>query len=244
MNLIVILLFASGTCTPPPEQIEPFLWVKALPGDGKVTVQWWLNEETLYEQGGRLGHFKLLREEDGKFKEIAEFGPVNPLRAGWCLTDSSVTNGKSYRYIVHAIFAIYEDPDAEGYSDTLVATPQASLTDPRPAAPDSFSCKQLLADTVKLLWVPPAINDSLYYLLYYSPTTMNFVTYDEELDDVGHEWNPGETYGVYPVKLDSLPFIFYCDRDGDTRFYQVITFCDSIMGYPSEVLEIEHTWEP
>jgi hypothetical protein len=73
-NVLFIALLAVITCTPPPEEIEPFLWVRALEGDGTVTVQFWLSEETLLDQGGKLGHFKLLRTEgEGKFAEIASW---------------------------------------------------------------------------------------------------------------------------------------------------------------------------
>jgi hypothetical protein len=244
-NLLLIALLAVITCTPPPEEIEPFIWVRALEGDGRVTVQFWLNEETLLDQGARLGHFKLLRAEgESKFEEVAELGPINPLRATWCWTDSSVTNGKSYRYLVHAIFAIFEDPDAEGFSDTLVVTPQTSLADPRPQPPESLRNKALLADTVTLLWNELPEHDSLYYLLYYSPYLDEFTTYEEYLDAAGHEWNPtGGDLGVHPVHLDSAIYTFYCDRDGETRSYRIIAFVDSIMSYPSEILEIEHTWQ-
>lgn len=243
-SVLFIALLAVVACTPSPEEIEPFLWVKALEGDGRVSVQFWLTEGTLLDQGGKLGHFKLLRTEgEGKFAEIAELGPINPLRVTWCWTDSSVTNGKSYRYLVHATFAIFEDPDAEGFSDTLSVTPRIGLADPRPQPPESLTYK-LFADTVTLQWVPPPLHDSLYYLLYFSPRLQEFTTYEEFLDAAGHEWDPtGPDLGVHPVRLDSATHTFYCDRDGETRSYRIIAFVDSIMSYPSEILEIEHSWQ-
>jgi hypothetical protein len=242
----LILLLGAITCTPPPEQIQPFLWVKPLEGNGRVTIQFWLTEEALLAQGNRYGHFKLLRAEGGgKFEEVAELGPINPLRATWSWTDSSVTNGKSYRYFVHAIFAVFEDPDAEGYSDTLSCLPQAGLLDPRPQPPESLTHKPLFEDTVTLLWAEPPEHDSLYYLLYYSPALAEFTTYEESLDGVGHEWDPtGGDLGVHPVRLDSARFTFCCDRDGQTRSYRIIAFVDSVMSYPSDILEIEHHWQP
>ncbi len=241
----LILLLGAITCTPPPEQIQPFLWVKSLEGNGRVTIQFWLTEETLLAQGNRYGHFKLLRAEGvGKFEEVAELGPINPLRATWCWTDSSVTNGKSYRYFVHAIFAVFENPDAEGFSDTSLVTPRTGLADPRPQPPEDLTYK-LFADTVTLQWVPPPLHDSLYYLLYYSPALAEFTTYEERLDNADHEWDPtGGDLGVHPVRLDSATHTFYCDRDGETRSYRIIAFVDSIMSYPSEILEIEHEWQP
>lgn len=247
-SVAVIVLIAAISCTPP-AQIQPFLWIKwikALEGDGRVTVQFWLTEETLLDQGGRYGHFTLLRAEgEGKFIEVAELGPINPLRVTWCWTDSSVTNGKSYRYLVHAIFAVFDDPEAEGYSDTLTVTPQAGLADPRPQPPESLRHMPLFEDTVTLLWAEPSEHDSLYYLLYYSPAIHDFTTYEENLDGAGHEWDPtGGDLGVHPVRLDSARYTFYCDRDDKTRSYRIIYFVDSVMSYPSEILEIEHTWQP
>jgi hypothetical protein len=147
--------------------------------------------------------------------------------------------------VVHAIFAVFEDPDAEGYSDTLLVTPQAGLADPRPQPPDSFRNKALLADTVTLLWNELPEHDSLYYLLYHSPLLQEFTTYEEFLDAAGHEWDPtGGDLGVHPVRLDSATHTFYCDRDGETRSYRIIAFVDSVLSYPSEILEIEHYWQP
>ena len=119
LSILSAIFLTIISCIQPPAQIEPFLWVKALPGDGTVSVQWWLNDSTLLYQGGRLGHLMLMRTEDGAdFECVAEFGPTNPLYAGWCWTDSTVENGAEYSYYVHAVFAIFEDPDAEGFSDS------------------------------------------------------------------------------------------------------------------------------
>jgi len=246
---ITVMLGVAGTlmliiaCTPPPEQIEPFAEFKAFAGDGRVSVQFWLTADALTDQGSRYGHFKLLRsEEDGDFTEIAELGPLNPLRVTWCWTDSSVTNGVSYRYLVYAIFAIFEDPDYVGYSDTLYVYPESGLDDPRPQPPDSLRNETLLADTVTLLWNEPAAHDSLYYLLYYSPKLQEFTTYDVSLDGI-HEWDPTQgDLGVHPVKLDSTQYTFICARDGGIRYYKIVSFTDSIMSYPSGALEIEHEW--
>jgi hypothetical protein len=238
-----ILLLVYASCTPP--QAEPFLWTKALAGDSRVTVQFWLNDDALLAYGGMLGHFKLMRAEgEGDYEEIDAFGPINPLRATWSWTDTTAENGKTYKYLVHAIFAIFENPEAEGYSDTLVAVPKAGLTDPRPAAPDSFRYKSpLFKDTVELFWNPPDSADDIYYLLY-APPSLEFVTFDSNFDGSGRNWDPGNEGGVEPATLDSAYYKFNCQRDGDTRYYMIYAFRDSIMSYPSDTLEIVHTWQP
>lgn len=243
--ILILGLLVSASCTPPPDQIEPFIWAKALPGDGRVSVQWWLTEETLLMQGGRFGHFKLMRAKgDEGFEVVGELGPTSPLYAGWCWTDSTVANDREYRYLVYAIFAIFENPDAEGYSDTLHLIPQAGLADPRPPALDSFSSDPLVedSDTVTLRWIPPEDHDSLYYI-FLSQGVLGFLIYLDNFDGAGRYWDPSGTQ-VDPVKLDSAVYTFLCNRDGGTRYYRIAAFVDSIMSYPSEILEIEHTWEP
>lgn len=240
------ILLSFLVCTPPPTQIEPFVWVKAFAGDSRATVQFWINQNTLLEYGGMFGHFKLMRSEEGKkFEQVAELGPLNPIRAGWALTDTSVQNGKTYRYFVHAVFAIFTNPEAEGFSDTMTVTPEEGLADPRPPAPESLNYKHpLVEDTVDLYWGSPDSCDGLYYLLY-APSSLEFTTYYENIDGVGqHAWDPGGSKGVRPVKLDSSFYRFLCARDGDTRYYMVYAFRDSILSYPSETLKIEHTWQP
>ncbi|MBD3284889.1 hypothetical protein GF359_00835 [candidate division WOR-3 bacterium] len=245
MSIILFLIFLALTgCTEPPERIEPFLWVKALPGDGTVSVQWWLNDSTLLYQGGKYGHLILMRsEEDGQFEQVAEFGPTNPLYAGWCWTDSSVENGIQYRYYVKAIFAIFTDPDAEGFSDTFTVTPQPGLADPRPSAPSSFTNDPLLegSDYVTLHWMCNEPHDSVYYI-FLAYGSVGFDIYHDNFDGTGREWDPSGTR-VDPVKLDTTSYTFQCQRDGDTRYYKIAVFTDSVMSYSSEQLEIEHTWE-
>lgn len=239
----VILSLVYTSCTTP--QVEPFLWTKALPGDSKVTVQFWLTDDVLLTYGGMLGHFILMRAEgEGDFEEIAQFGPINPLRVTWSWTDTTAENGKTYRYLVHAIFAIFQNPEAEGYSDTLVAVPEDGLVDPRPEAPDSLRNRSpLFKDTVELFWSPPQDADDFYYLLY-SPSNLEFFTFDSNFDGTGRNWDPGNEGGVKPASLDSAYYKFNCQRDGDTRYYMVCAFKDSIMSYPSDTLAIEHTWQP
>ncbi len=241
--IIGALALIYSSCTTP--LVEPFLWTKALPGDSKVTVQFWLTDDALLTYGGMLGHFILMRaEEGGKYEEIAQFGPINPLRATWSWTDTTVSNGKTYRYLVHAKFAIFENPEAEGYSDTLQATPEDGLADPRPEAPDSFRNRTpLFKDTVELFWVPPDTGSLLYYLLF-SASDLEFLTFDSNFDGTGRNWDPGGEGGVEPATLDSAYYKFNCQRDGDTRYYMVYAFKDSIMSYPSDTLAIVHTWQP
>ncbi len=241
--MLVVLSLVYTSCTTP--QVEPFLWTKALPGDSRVTVQFWLTNDVLLTYGGMLGHFKLLRAEgDGDFEEIDQFGPINPLRATWSWTDTTAENGKTYKYIVHAIFAIFTNPEAEGYSDTLEVTPESGLDDPRPQAPDSLRNRSpLLKDTVELFWIPPDTSSHLYYLLY-APASLEFVTYMDNFDGTGRNWDPSGDGGVEPAALDSAYYKFNCQRDGDTRYYMIYAFRDSILSYPSDTLTIVHSWQP
>jgi hypothetical protein len=188
----------------------------------------------------------LMRAEDGgKFEAVGELGPISPPPAGWCLTDSTVENGKTYQYYIHVVFALYEDPDAQGFSDTFTVTPQAGLDDPRPQPPDNFAFDPLVefSDTVTLRWDEPVEHDSLYYLFMAPSSGSEFTIYLEEFDGSDHLWAPsGNQY--HPAQIDSCTFTFLCARDGITRYYEILSFTDSVMSYPSQILEIEHTWQP
>ncbi|MBN2379118.1 hypothetical protein JXM67_04890 [candidate division WOR-3 bacterium] len=246
--LVSFILIMGGValsgCTRTPDKIDPFLWVKVMPADGRVSVQCWLNDSTLLYQGGKFGLFKLMRAEgEGEFEALRELGPTTPLYATWCWTDSTVENGKEYRYYVQAIFAIFEDPDAEGYSDTFAVTPQAGLEDPRPSAPDSLRNDLLVegSDEVTLRWVPPENHDDFYYI-FLSEGALDFLIYLYNFDGTGREWDPSGNQ-TDPVELDTPVYTFLCYQDGYTRYYMVTAFVDSVMSYPSDVLEIKHTWE-
>lgn len=206
-------------------------------------IQWWLTETTLLDRGAMYSHFKLLRSQDGgKFVEIADYGPHSPPRATWFIIDSTVINGSTYRYVLHAVFAIFEDPEAEGFSDTLVVTPQTGLADPRPQAPDSIWHELLVEDSVTIVWISPEGNDEIYYLLW-TPAADSLYIYEENFDNAGHDWSPGED-DMHPAELDTSSFTFIHARNGDIAFYQVYCFVDSVISYPSGLLEIEHTWQP
>lgn len=240
--LIVLASLAVTYCTPTPTQ-NPFQLVKALPADGKVHIQWWLDEDTIFRYASSFSHVMLMKETSGgKFEVIQEFGPLWPPRQAWCFTDSNLTNSQSYRYVLHAVFAILEDPLSEGYSETLTVIPQSGLADPRPDAVEGLHNAPLKEDTVRLTWSLPTKTDSLYYLLW-SPDSGQFHTYYVNMDNAGHDWAPDEE-GVYPVRFDSTTFTFLYDRNGDTCYYRIYTFRDSILSYPSEVLKIAHTWQP
>jgi len=242
---VVIGGFVLSGCTPQLEKIEPFLWVKVLPGDSRMSVQWWLTDSTLLYEGNKFGYFKLMRSKDGgKFEAIAEKSNLNPLYAGWCWTDSTCENGTEYRYYVQASFWIFDYPESEGFSDTFSATPEAGLADPRPPAPDSLRNDALVegSDTVTLRWAQSAEHDSLYYI-FLSEAAIDFTIYLENFDGAGRDWDPSGDM-VSPVKLDSTVYTFNCDHDGTKRYYKVSVFRDSVMSYPSRELEIEHTWEP
>lgn len=232
-------------CTQPPDEVTSFRSVSVLPGDGTVSVQWWIADSTLDNMAwGFFTSVKLFRApRDGRFELIAEFGPMVPLRAGWCLTDSSVINGTAYDYYLQTLFYLYENPEFVGFSDTFSVTPQSGLEAPRPPAPNDFSFDQPLAsDTVRLSWSPPTGHDSLYYILY-SHTGVDFEIFEELIDDEGNVWDPSGD-GLRPVHLDSASYSFTCDRDGLFRYYQIYVFRDSVLSYPSEVLTIEHEWAP
>lgn len=240
--LWVLTLVLSVNCTPPPSS-NPFSRVNSLAGDGRVHIQWWLDEDTLFRYANSFSHIKLMKETaEGNFEIIQEFGPLWPPRQAWCFTDSNLTNGLEYRYLLHSVFAILEDPLSEGYSETLTVTPQFGIPDPRPAAVSDFRNAPLVGDTVELTWSIPEGSDNLYYLLW-SPDGKAFHAYYTNMDNAGHDWDPGKD-GMYPVEIDSAAFTFVYDRNGDTCYYLIYSFTDSILSYPSQILTIGHTWQP
>ena len=132
-------------------------------GDGIVMLTW----DPADGRGFEIMNYTIYRKgpNDASFTAIATVNTTN-------YTDTGLTNGVTYRYVITATSAVGESP----YSDILTITPATV-----PSSPTGLSAK-VSNDKVQLSWEKPAENGGfpiLYYNVYRSVNNEdNFILYD------------------------------------------------------------------
>jgi hypothetical protein len=198
-------------------------------GSGLVYIQWRLNTDVWFEEGPELLGCEIYRVDSSSttFSEIQWL--TYPDRQYWGVFDSTVQDSTQYMYYIKIIFHMgSEIPNPYDISDTISAFPFPEALIPIPDAPESLSIVAT-GDSFAMCWVPPSGCDSLYYLLI----SEDGQTYDNNVD----YWYPNP---FEPIWLSTPQYQFYNRRDGQMRYYKVISFDYQILSAPSEPDSVRH----